>query len=69
MGVWPNEIVQLIQNSIDNFDKKVTLLRISCSQEQRKNMIKKGSSAELPSVDCNLPQSCLSHLRVSVLNL
>lgn len=70
VDVWPHEFVELVQNSIHHFDEQVTLLVFEgLRHEQREDLMEKGSRAELPCVESQLPQSTLSHLRRAVLDL
>ena len=50
------QVIKLVENSVNNLDKQMSLLRVLIGHEQRQNMIEQRPCAKLSGVDCDLPQ-------------
>lgn len=66
--VRPDQIIQFVQDSVNNFDEQVPLLVLeSGTHQQRQNLVEERTSAELARFICYLTQGSFAHWRCAVL--
>jgi hypothetical protein len=56
MNERPDQIIKLVENTIDDFDEQMSLLRVLVGHEQRQDVIEERACAKLSCVNCYLPQ-------------
>lgn len=65
--IWSDQVIQLVENSVDDFDEQVTLLIFKCWwHQQRQDLIKQWPCSEFPSFISNLSQGSLNKTKQSV---
>ena len=66
MYIWSDEIIQFVQNSIDDFDEKMTFLIFQGGgHEKGEDLIEEGACSELTSFVCHLTQRSLNENKIT----
>jgi len=70
VNVGPNEIVQLVQDSIDNLDQQMSFLILQSSlHQQGQDLVEKRTGTKFSRFVGNLSKSRLSHRWCTILDL